>query len=96
LADIQLPAAVYAEKEGTFTNVQDRVQRFHAAVPPIGGSLPDLDILSRLGLELGVSLPGASAAEVFGEMGQAVGAIAGMKWQTVGDNGQLLTLKSGE
>ena len=57
LADIQLPAAVYAEKEGTFTNIQGRVQRFQAAVPPIGESLPDLDILSRLAAELGVSLP---------------------------------------
>ena len=56
LADIQLPAAVYAEKEGTFTNIQGRVQRFHAAVPPIGESLPDLDILARLAAELGVSL----------------------------------------
>jgi NADH-quinone oxidoreductase subunit G len=96
LADIQLPAAVYAEKEGTFTNVQDRVQRFHPAVPPIGESLPDLDILSRLAMELGLSLTGASAAEVFGEIGQAVEAFAGMTWQTVGKTGQLLTLKSGK
>ena len=96
LADIQLPAAVYAEKEGTFTNIQDRVQRFHAAVPPIGESLPDLDILTRLGLELGVALPGASAAEVFEEIGQMVDAFAGMTWQTVGSSGQLLMLKSRE
>jgi NADH-quinone oxidoreductase subunit G len=96
LADIQLPAAVYAEKEGTFTNIQDRVQRFHTAVPPIGESLPDLDILTQLGLELGIALPGASAAEVFGEIGQTVEAFAGMTWQTVGSSGQLLMLKSRE
>jgi NADH-quinone oxidoreductase subunit G len=96
LADIQLPAAVYAEKEGTFTNIQDRVQRFHAAVPAIGESLPDLEILTRLGLELGVALPGASAAEVFGEIGKTVEAFAGMTWQTVGSSGQLLMLKSRE
>jgi NADH-quinone oxidoreductase subunit G len=96
LADILLPAAVYAEKEGTFTNIQDRVQRFRAAVPPIGESLPDLDILSRLAQELGIALPGPSAAEVFGEIGQAVEAFAGMTWQSVGSSGQLLMLKSGE
>jgi NADH-quinone oxidoreductase subunit G len=96
LADIQLPAAVYAEKEGTFTNFQDRVQRFHAAVPPLGESLSDLEILSRLAFELGIDLPANSAADVFGEIGQTVEAFAGMTWQTVGSSGQLLKLKSGE
>jgi NADH-quinone oxidoreductase subunit G len=96
LADIQLPAAAYAEKEGTFTNIQDRVQRFHAAVRPIGESLPDLEILSRLAKELGVSLPGSSAAEVLGEIGQAVEPFAGITWETAGSSGQPLGKKSGE
>ena len=47
-------------------------------------------------LTTSLSLPGASPAEVFGEIGQAVGAFAGMTWQTVGRTGQLLTLKSGK
>jgi predicted molibdopterin-dependent oxidoreductase YjgC len=96
LADIQLPAAVYAEKEGTFTNIQGRVQRFQAAVPPIGASLPDLDILSRLALELGVSLSGTNAAAVFGEIAQTYAAFAGMTWQSVGTTGQLLMPESGK
>ncbi len=96
LADIQLPAAVYAEKEGTFTNIQGRVQRFHAAVPPIGKSQPDLDILSRLASELGISLPGASTQQVFAEIGQCVSSFAGMTWQSVGESGQLLKPESGE
>ena len=96
LADIQLPAAVYAEKEGTFTNIQGRVQRFQAAVPPIGASLPDLDILSRLALELGVSLSGTNAAAVFGEIAQTVAAFTGMTWQSVGTTGQLLMPESGK
>jgi NADH-quinone oxidoreductase subunit G len=96
LADVQLPAAVYAEKEGTFTNVQGRVQRFHAAVPPVGESLPDLEVLARLGSELGVPLPGASAEQVFEEIGQTVGAFAGMTWQSVGEGGQLLKPEPGE
>jgi NADH-quinone oxidoreductase subunit G len=95
-ADIQLPAAVYAEKEGTFTNIQNRVQRFHPAVSPLGESLPDMEILSRLALELGIDLPAASAADVFGEIGRAVDEFAGMTWQSVGSSGQLLKRKSGE
>jgi NADH-quinone oxidoreductase subunit G len=95
-ADIQLPAAVYAEKEGTFTNIQGRVQLFRAAVPPIGQSLPDLDVLARLAEGLDVSLPGASAERVFEEIGRSVEAFAGMTWQTVGRIGQLLKTESGK
>ncbi len=90
LADLQLPAAVYAEKEGTFTNIQGRVQSFHAAVPPLGQSMPDLDIINRLATALDVPLPAASAREVFGEIGQKVVAFAGMNYQTLGNSGQLL------
>jgi NADH-quinone oxidoreductase subunit G len=96
LAKIQLPAAVYAEKEGTFTNLQGRVQRFQAAVPPIGRSLPDLEILALLALELAIPLAGTSAEKIFGEIGQTVGAFAGMTWQTVGKSGQLLNTESGK
>ncbi len=90
LAAIQLPAAVYAERDGTFTNLHGRVQRFHAAVSPIGKSLPDLDILAKLAVEFGIELPATSAEQVFEEIGQNVEAFAGMTWQTVGKLGQLL------
>jgi len=90
LAHIQLPAAVYAEKEGTFTNLQGRVQKIHPAVSPIGQSLPDLEIIARLAAELGLTLSGASAEEVFCEIGMSVEAFAGMTWESVGDSGQLL------
>jgi NADH-quinone oxidoreductase subunit G len=96
LADVRLPAAVYAEKEGTFTNVQGRVQRFHAAVPPMGESLPDIDILALLASELGIPLTAASAEQVFAEIGQAVDAFAGMTWQTLGNSGQLLNPEYGK
>ncbi len=90
LASLQLPSAVYAEKEGTFTNVQGRVQRFRPAVPPMGESLPDLEIVAKLAAELGIPLSGASAEEVFLEIGKTYSAFAGMTWQTVGASGQLL------
>jgi NADH-quinone oxidoreductase subunit G len=96
MADIQLPAAVYAEKEGTFTNAQERVQRFQAAVPPLGDSLPALDILSRLAMELGVSVPRADMPGLLEEMGQTIAAFAGMTWQSVGSGGQLLIPESGK
>jgi NADH-quinone oxidoreductase subunit G len=90
LAHLQLPAAVYAEKGGTFTNLQGRVQRFHPAVPPIGQSLPDLEILARLAAELGVPVSGASAEEVFGEITRSVAEFSGMSWQSLGSTGQVI------
>jgi predicted molibdopterin-dependent oxidoreductase YjgC len=73
-----------------------RVQRFHAAVPPIGRSLPDLEILARLAAELGIDLAADSAEQIFQEIGQNMEAFAGMTWQTVGKTGQLLKTESGK
>lgn len=92
LADVQLPGVVYAEKTGTFTNLQGRVQRINAAIPPLEQALPDLEILARLAAELGLPLPGGSAELVFREIGIHVPAFAGMDYETIGDLGQMLKL----
>ncbi|GMQ78348.1 MAG: formate dehydrogenase subunit alpha [Anaerolineae bacterium] len=49
MADVILPATSFAEKDGTFTNTDRRVQRCRTAVPPVGDSRPDWEILSDLG-----------------------------------------------
>jgi NADH-quinone oxidoreductase subunit G len=92
LADVRLPSAVYAEKAGTFTNLQGRVQRFHAAIPPLAQSLPDLEIIARLAAALGVPLPAGSAAEIFREIGKQVQAFAGMNYETLGEMGHRIGL----
>ncbi len=48
LADVILPATSFAEKDGTFTNTDRRVQRCRAAVPPVGQSRPDWEIICDL------------------------------------------------
>jgi len=92
LADVRLAGAVYAEKAGTFTNLQGRVQRFNAAIPPLGLALPDLEVIALLAAALGVPLPTASAAQVFQEIGTQVQAFAGMSYETLGDKGQMIGL----
>jgi len=49
MADVILPATSFAEKDGTFTNTDRRVQRCRAAVTPVGNSRPDWEIISDLG-----------------------------------------------
>ena len=62
-ADVVLPACSFAEKEGTFTNTERRVQRVRRALQPIGSSLPDSQIVTRLAERLGMvwSYPDSSA-----------------------------------
>jgi len=52
-ADVVLPAASFAEKEGTFTNTERRVQRVRKAIEPAGNSLPDWQIISMIAKKLG-------------------------------------------
>lgn len=53
LAHVVLPACTYAEKDGTFTNLEGRVLRVRQAMEPIGDSLPDWHIMTALANGLG-------------------------------------------
>ena len=48
LADVVLPGTTFAEKDGTFTNTERRVQRVRKAIEPIGNSKPDWWITCQL------------------------------------------------
>jgi formate dehydrogenase alpha subunit len=52
-ADVILPAASFAEKEGTFTNTERRVQRVRPAIPPRGDSRPDWWITCQIAQKMG-------------------------------------------
>jgi predicted molibdopterin-dependent oxidoreductase YjgC len=56
-ADVVLPGVSFAEKDGTFTNTERRVQRIRQALPIRGGGRPDLQIICGLGRLLSVSEP---------------------------------------
>jgi formate dehydrogenase alpha subunit len=53
LADVVLPAATFAEKDGTYTNTERRVQRLHKAIEPIGDSRPDWWITCQIAQKMG-------------------------------------------
>lgn len=52
-ADIILPAAAWAEKEGTMTNSERRISHLHKAIDPPGEALPDAEIFSRFANKMG-------------------------------------------
>jgi NADH-quinone oxidoreductase subunit G len=86
-AHVVLPAATWVERDGTFTNFEGRVQRFRAALTPLGESLPAWEIVGRL-LAASGQAPAATRAEHwFRALAAAVPAFAGMTYQSIGDGG---------
>lgn len=59
LADVVLPAASFAEKDGTFTNTERRVQRVRQAINPPGDALPDWQIISEIARRVSARLVAA-------------------------------------
>ena len=68
LADVVLPAAAFAEKTGTYTNIERRVQISQPAVEPPGEVFPDWAILNELAEWLGLDWDYAGAEDIFNEM----------------------------
>ncbi len=68
MADVVLPAACFAEKDGTFTNTERRVQRVRKAVEPPGEARPDWKIFRDLSKKMGYEKHYDSAEEVFEEI----------------------------
>jgi formate dehydrogenase alpha subunit len=86
-ADVILPACSWAEKEGTFTNTERRVQRFNRALPPRGESRPDWEIIADMATRLGYPMTYVHPAEVMAEISAAVPAYGGITYDRLGDAG---------
>jgi formate dehydrogenase alpha subunit len=77
LASVVLPAASFAEKEGTFTNFEGRVNRVAKAIEPVGESLADWEIIRRLADKIGKPLPFSSLQDVITEIEELVPSYEG-------------------
>jgi len=79
-ADVLIPSATHAEKDGTFTNLQGKVQRIHQAFTPKGQAVTDLEALRRIGARLfpnSADFKKADALDVFAELRGKIPALAG-------------------
>ncbi|SFI33173.1 formate dehydrogenase major subunit [Tindallia magadiensis] len=83
LADVVLPAAAFAEKEGTFTNTERRVQRVRKAVNPPGEAKPDWWILSQLLKGFGLEANYSGAEAIFEEIRQVTPSYAGISYERI-------------
>jgi formate dehydrogenase alpha subunit len=80
LASVVFPAASFAEKDGTFTSTERRVQRVRRAIPPPGQARPDWVILDALAARLGRPFGWTSACQIFDEMAALTPIYAGMSY----------------
>lgn len=82
-ADVVLPAACYAEKNGTHTNTERRVQRWRKAVDPPGDAKPDWLIICEIARLMGheKQFPYHSESEIFDEIAKVTPSYAGMNYR---------------
>lgn len=87
LADVILPAAGFAEKTGTYTNVGRRVQLNQVAIDPPGDAQPDWAILAELAGWLGFEWEYESPEDVFTEMAALTPQYAGISYERIAGSG---------
>lgn len=87
LADVVLPSACFAEKDGTFTNTERRVQRVRKAINPPGEAREDSWIIMELSRRLGYEMKYTNIEEVFQEIGMAWPAMAGITYSRLEKGG---------
>lgn len=89
-AHVVLPACSFAEKDGTFTATDRRVQRVRKAIGPIGDSKPDWVIISELARKIGdAQFDYKSPREVMEEIAELTPSYAGISYKRL-DNGEVL------
>jgi len=86
-ANLVLPAATFAEREGTLTNFEGRVQIQRKAFDPAGESLPGWEIFRRLGEVLGGEYEFEGPEQVFQRLTETVPQLAGLSYEAIGSAG---------
>ena len=71
-ANVFLPSCSYIEKDGSFTNIEGKVQSFRKAIEPRGQSRPDWQIVAEMMVRLGKSMPYFSPRDIAREIARAV------------------------
>ena len=87
LAHVVLPGSSFAEKVGTFTNSERRVQRVRRAVNSPGIAMKDSLIIIELSKRMGYEMNYPHTVEIFREIGQVWPALAGMSYARLDDGG---------
>ncbi|MEW6767949.1 MAG: formate dehydrogenase subunit alpha [Pseudomonadota bacterium] len=80
-ADVILPASAFAEKEGSFTNTDRRVQIARQVLKPPGDARQDLWIIQEIAKRMGLDWHYNGPADVFAEMAQVMPSLKNITWE---------------
>ncbi|NYT02506.1 MAG: formate dehydrogenase subunit alpha [Methanosarcinales archaeon] len=87
LADVVLPVASFAEKDGTFTSTERRVQRVRKATDPPGEALTEWQVTAELLSRFGIETCYQSASEVMEEIAALAPQYGGISYDRLGIEG---------
>jgi formate dehydrogenase alpha subunit len=88
LADVVLPGASFAEKDGTFTNTERRVQRLRKAIEPVGNCRADWWITGELGKRMGgKGFNFAHPSQIMEEISGLTPSYGGISYERLEDGG---------
>ncbi len=87
LADVVLPVVSFAEKDGTFTNTERRVQRVRKALESPGEAKTDWEIICGIADKMGYAMKYASAKEIFEEVAKVTPSYAGISYERLEKGG---------
>jgi predicted molibdopterin-dependent oxidoreductase YjgC len=83
LADVVLPSACFAEKDGTFTNTERRVQRIRKAVDAPGDARNDWQILCDIATRMGYAMAYDASQDIMAEMATVTPSYAGISFDRI-------------
>jgi NADH-quinone oxidoreductase subunit G len=93
-ADVVLPAASFAEQDGTYTNNDGLVQRVRQAIAPLHQAKPDWAILAMIAKEFGVDFGyNMASSAVFKQIADSVSAYAGLRYPSLKDESNPVQVK---
>jgi formate dehydrogenase alpha subunit len=81
-AQVVLPGATFAEKDGTITSMERRIQRVHRAIAPLGGKA-EWEVISDLASRMGHPMDYCHPSEVFSEMASLTPLFHGVDYENV-------------
>ena len=87
LADVVLPVTSFAEKEGTFSNTERRVQRVRKAIEPPGEAKTDWEVICAISNKIGYPMNYSSAKEIFEEVVKVTPSYAGISYERLEKQG---------
>jgi predicted molibdopterin-dependent oxidoreductase YjgC len=86
-SSLVLPSASFAERGGTYTNADGRVQRFHRVYPPRASAREDIRILTDLARRLGADWEYKNEEALFDEMSRGEPFFSGLTYRDIGETG---------